>query len=137
MNQKQFLLLLCFFYSAVVSSQSFDANIANIPDTLCVNAYSVVRDYVIEMNQSSTRVAEYKVRRVVTILNKKGQDAAIFSAYTDQFQSLTRFAGRIYNSAGVELFKLKSKDLKETQYSSMLGSDTKTRYYLSFYKIAS
>ena len=47
MNQKQFLLLLCFFYSAVVSSQSFDANIANIPDTLRVNAYSVVRDYVI------------------------------------------------------------------------------------------
>ena len=133
MNQKQFLLLLCFFYSAVVSSQSFDANIANIPDTLRVNAYSVVRDYVIEMNQSSTRVAEYKVRRVVTILNKKGQDAAIFSAYTDQFQSLTRFAGRIYNSAGVELFKLKSKDLKETQYSSMLGSDTKTRYYVCEY----
>ena len=73
---------------------------SDIADSLKREAYSVVRDYQATVTASSKKSMTTHYRRVVTILNKKGDDHALWNCTTDDFSQLTSFSGKIYDEQG-------------------------------------
>ena len=100
-----------------------------IADSLKENAYSVVRLNEHEFTYLSDISGEEKETLVVTILNSKGEDAANFVCYTDPFHELKDFSGYIYDTNGKLIRKIKQSDLKFTEFSPNLASDSRYYYY--------
>ena len=73
--------------------------------------YSVIHEYDASFVQSSPASGTYRLRTRVEVKDRKGLDAAVFTAYTDSFRSLTSFSGRI-EAAGKTLKKLKMSDIE-------------------------
>jgi hypothetical protein len=91
-------------------------------------AYSVVRDYKAVVTASSQKSMIVHYHRVVTILNKKGEDHALWNCTTDDFSQLTSFSGKIYDEQGKVRQKLKRSDVHTSQYSEHLATDNQKNY---------
>lgn len=113
--------------SAVASAQTAWTT-ANIADSLKKDAYSVVRDYKVEVTATSPMQMTTRYHKVVTILNKKGDDHAQWSYPTSSFTQITSFSGKIYNENGSVRTKLKRGDIHTSQLSEHLASDNQHNY---------
>ena len=101
---------------------------SDIADSLKREAYSVVRDYKAVVTASSQKSMIVHYHRVVTILNKKGEDHALWNCTTDDFSQLTSFSGKIYDEQGKVRQKLKRSDVHTSQYSEHLATDNQKNY---------
>ena len=101
---------------------------SDIADSLKREAYSVVRDYKAVVTASSPKSMIVHYHRVVTILNKKGEDHALWNCTTDDFSQLTSFSGKIYDEQGKVKQKLKRSDVHTSQYSEHLVTDNQKNY---------
>ena len=101
---------------------------SDIADSLKREAYSVVRDYQATVTASSKKAMTVHYRRVVTILNKKGDDHAFWNCTTDDFSQLSSFSGKIYDEQGKVKQKLKRSDVHTSQYSQHLATDNQKNY---------
>ena len=59
----------------------------------------------------------------VTVLDEKGKEAAHFLCMCDQFSSLNKFSGEVYDRTGNLIRKIKKSELKMSEYSSGLTTD--------------
>ena len=108
-------ILLCSVAAFAVAQDVWRAS--DIADSLKREAYSVVRDYQATVTASSKKSMTTRYRRVVTILNKKGDDHALWNCTTDDFSQLTSFSGKIYDEQGRVKQKLKRSDVHTSQFS--------------------
>lgn len=127
---KYILLLSCFFVSATtVFADGFYPSFI-IPDSLKKDAYAVMREYSSEYVQTSKTNATQKVKKVVTILNSKGDGYANFIIGCDKFIELESFSAIIYDALGKEVKKIKKGDLIYSSISSgSLATDSYTMSY--------
>ena len=108
--------------SAVASAQTAWTT-ADIADSLKKDAFSVVRDYKVEVTAASPMQMTTHYHKVITILNKKGEEHAQWSYPTSSFTQITSFSGKIYNDNGSVRSKLKRSDIHTSQYSRDLATD--------------
>lgn len=113
--------------SAVADAQTAWTT-AEIADSLKKDAYSVVRDYKVEVTATSPMQMTTRYHKVITILNKKGDDHAQWSYPTSSFTQITSFSGKIYNENGSVRSKLKRSDIHTSQYSKEFASDNQHNY---------
>ncbi|NDV70349.1 DUF3857 domain-containing protein [Dysgonomonas sp. 25] len=126
---KKYLLLLIICVPSLVFSQRKYAA-GDIPDSLKVNAVSVVRDYSLSFVQTNANTGTYKLKRVLTILNKQGDRRAHFNITCDRFRELLKFSGTLRDAEGNIIKKIKRGDLKHSSFDSQsLASDDFALYY--------
>ena len=101
---------------------------SDIADSLKREAYSVVRDYQVTVTANSQKSLTTHYHKVLTILNKKGDNHALWSYPTDDFTQLSSFSGKIYDDQGKVRQKLKRSDVHTSQYSQHLATDNQHNY---------
>ncbi len=84
-----------------------------IPDNLKENANSVVRYQLIDINIISQKQMTIKKKKVVTVLNKRGQNNVDAIEYYDKSSKVISIEATIYNSFGKEIKKIKRKDFED------------------------
>ena len=107
------LILLALPFS--VNGQEYAAS--DIPSDLRENAFAVVRNHTAVFSQSDANNATYKVTRVITILDKKGDAYAHFDSYGDKFRNLSSFLGVVRDASGKVIKKIKKGDLEISSFS--------------------
>ena len=93
------------------------------------NSNSVIVEAQTEVICKSMTQSVERETRTVTILNKKGLDAAHFFCSCDMFRSLQKFSGELINASGQSVRKIKKSELLKSEYSSSLSTDDYLYYY--------
>jgi hypothetical protein len=102
-----------------------ELSVANIPDSLKKDAYTVVRCDDVCFDVKSIRSGSEKVRKIITVLHRNGEKDAFFFYPASSFDELKSFSGKLYDAQGKLLRKYKMSDLYSTEYSRELASDAK------------
>lgn len=114
MRKISFIILLLLFYVTALQAQT----------------YSIVEKAETEVLFNSHKDLVCKERRVVTVLNEKGREAANFyNSYNERISALGKFSGFVTNAAGKVIHKIKKSDLQRSEYSTELASDVFRYYY--------
>lgn len=125
---KKFVLVLGLIaISLRMGAQDYAVSL--IADSLKEKAYSVIRDYNVDVHISSLKQGKVTYRMVATVLKEEGKGAADFVYFSDMFRELDHFEGELYDAEGSKLFSIKKSDLKKTNLSDELASDEKTFFY--------
>lgn len=115
-KSRLFVLVLClssFLKAYCQDNVPPDAYIAaKIPDSLKMDANSVVRYNLEEYDVQGPGKAEYKSHSIVTILNEKGNhNAGISLSYSKKYSSIGSFEMRIYDADGKLIKKYHKSDM--------------------------
>lgn len=133
MKKKLRYNIFAFLSLLLLGTSSINANdylVSAIPDSLKEDAVSVVRECSTQFVQTDLNNATYKVRRVVTVLNDKGDAHGHFSTYTDNFREIRKFDGILRDGkTGKIIKKIKKGDLTESSISKHMATDSYTVYY--------
>ena len=107
------LSLLFVFTITAIFSQTSVLSSFTVPVDLKKNANAVFRDNRIEITIEAVDKMVVKKKRVVTVLNKKGNvDARIVEGYDDDTK-ITKLSAKIYDAFGNEIKKY-PKPIKNT-----------------------
>lgn len=125
------VVLFCWFFCniSLTAREKVTYPIWDIPDSLKENANVVVRTNSIDFNYKSPVLASEKRLMVITVLDRKGLDAAHFHAWGDKFKSMKSFRAVLYGALGDEIRKYNKKDLTQSSYSSELATDNVQYYF--------
>lgn len=106
-----------------------DLSVSTLPVTLITNADAVVRYDATNFEIESKDQAVSHHRKVVTVLNEKGEDnhSQLVVGY-DKFTKISNIEGAIYDQNGKLLKKLKSSDIKDYGYGSSSDMITDARW---------
>ena len=125
------VLFMAAFHFAVAQKTQTRFMAFSIPDSLTTNADAVVRLYDTEIELESQRKMIVKIKKAVTILNKKGNDNAELVFSYDKAKDIKKIDIYIYNSVGIEEKEVKNKEIKD--YSAADGfslfNDNRLKYY--------
>lgn len=102
-------LLVCIPFLS--SGENYDT--ALIPDSLLKNSNAIVRYDSISYKLIDQSKAEMSRFRVITILNKKGEDYASAFVYYDRNIKVNSFSGEIIDSTGKRIRKIKKEDITD------------------------
>ena len=123
------LLLVCLqayvigVYSQEIEKQEF-----------LEQANSIVQYDNTEVEYLSATHVVCKRKRVVTVLNENGKDAAnYYNTFCEKMSSLQKFSGVVTNASGKVIHKIKKNDLFRTEFSTDLATDV----YRYIYKYTS
>lgn len=118
-------LIILFLYSISANAQIFKTDktdiykASTIPEELITKqATAVMREY----NESYTYYAPdkgtSKVHYIITVLNKNGESWAECSIPYDKMNKISHFSGKMYDSEGKQVKKLKSSDINDVSMYS-------------------
>lgn len=132
MISKQFLLIF-FWFISLFSVNAQDESLLNsntIPLTLKINANAVVRSESIHIEIKDYDEMVYTNQRIVTILNKEGNNRLGAYQHYDKNTNIKKLDARIYNSQGEEIKKFREKDFLDVSAVSggTLYSDNRVKY---------
>ena len=114
-------LLLIFFVAN--ESKAAKYAVSNIPDSLKVNANAVIREQHTEFRLISPTRARLKERRVVTILDKRGEGLIDLKLGHDAFRTIRSVSGTLYDENG-----LKIRDLRKNEFNDQSSAASYTLY---------
>ncbi len=100
--------------------------VSEIPKSLLEGAHAVKRSESVVVEISDETQAVVRRKYACTILNPAGDDAAGFTEYYDRLHEIRSVEGKLYNAAGKEIRKLKSRDIKD--FSGVSQSDLMNDY---------
>ena len=120
-------LIVCSLVFA--SNERKDLSVTLIPESLTVEANSVVRNSIITFEYISPLKGIEKNIKEYTILRENGLRNAHFSVYGDKFRKLKKFSAIIYDKDGNELKRYKMSDVNSTEWTSELASDNLLYYF--------
>lgn len=128
--KRKISLLLLLILPVFGFSQKFEYATLLIPDSLKQNANAVVRLNQLDITISSQRKMKIYTKRVVTVLNEKGQSAIRAVEDYNKSTSITNIEATVYSSAGVLLKKIKRSDFKDQSAAdgSTIFSDNRYLY---------
>jgi transglutaminase-like putative cysteine protease len=104
---------IIFLFSTSLYSQKTEFSTLLIPDSLKQNANAVVRLDQIDIVISSQRKMNVKKKRVVTVLNEKGQGAIDAYENYDKRTIVESIQATVFDAFGNEIKKIKRKDFKD------------------------
>lgn len=127
---KKLLLSVTFFVAQLTLAQDLYHSVLNLPENLKTNAYAVVRLNDIQVNLDNPYKMSIQKHRIITVLNKYGNTYAKINVPYDNHSSVKSIKAIVYNAFGMEIKKVKSKDIKD--YSNSGGnmySDDRVKSY--------
>ena len=130
MNKSRFfILIVAIFSSATVYSQYFPVSL--IPDSLKNNAFLIVRDEIREVKMKSANSSVEKITKILTVLNKNGEDMADLSLLYDENSNVTINDIVYYDPNGKKLKSVKKSEISDAPaYGSyILFSDNRIKYF--------
>jgi hypothetical protein len=105
--------LIFLFFTSLLSAQKVEYSSLLIPDSLKQNANAVVRLNQLDIVISSQRKMDIKSKRVVTVLNEKGQNAIDAYENYDKRRNVVSIQATVFDAFGSEIKKIKRKDFKD------------------------
>lgn len=105
--------LIAFLFVTTISAQKTEYISSSIPDSLKQNANAVVRLDQIDILISSQRNMNIKQKRIVTVLNEKGQDAIDAYEYYNKKTTVENIQATVFDGFGNEIKKIKRKDFRD------------------------
>jgi len=122
-------LLICLLAFTGRAQQNYDASL--IPKELTSYATAVIRtsDESTEVKDLGTTV--YRLKKVVTVLNKNGDDHAEIVVWYNKSNVIKSIRGAIYNSFGKQTGKFSDKDFEDVSAASnaSLFEDSRIKRY--------
>ena len=120
-------IILFFLSTATISAQVLKLDktdiykAATIPNELLTKqANAVMREYNETYTYTASDKATSRIRYIVTILKKEGERWAECGVYYDKLRKIAHFSGKLYDSEGKFVKKLKSSDINDVA----IGSDS-------------
>ena len=125
------LLLLCILSNAFSQENIYSS--LTIPANLIQNANAVIRFNDVQINLKSSSEMQVLEKRIVTVLNKEGDDAINAYMHYDNNVNIKDLEAIVYNAAGNEIKKIKKikkKDFKDVSAvdGGTLYSDSRMKY---------
>jgi hypothetical protein len=111
--KSKYSCLAFLFFITLLSAQKTEYSSLLIPDSLKQNANAVVRLNQIDIVISSQRNMKINKKRVVTILNEKGQSSIDAFENYDKRRSVENIQATVYDAFGNEIKKIKRKDFRD------------------------
>lgn len=105
--------LVFLIFTSFLSAQKTEYSSLLIPDSLKQNANAVVRLNQIDIVISSQRNMKINKKRVVTILNEKGQSSIDAQENYDKRRSVESIQATVFDAFGNEIKKIKRKDFRD------------------------
>lgn len=123
-----FLLFFCFGFE--VCAQTL-YTVASIPKELLPYASGVVRNENISTDIKGVDNVIYNVKRVITILNKNGDDEAEMAIYYDKGNSIKDVRGSVYDEFGKQVSKFTGSNFQDESAVSdvSLFEDSRVKHY--------
>ncbi len=105
--------------------------VSEIPANLTDNAHSVIREYYRHLEVKSVNTSTEKVKIVITIFDKLGEESSILALSYDKNSSITINKIVYYDANGEKLKSAKSTEIQDHPYSSNseLFSDGRIKYF--------
>lgn len=128
---KKFYVLLCLLISGgALWGQEIDYSSQSISDLLKENANAVVRLDRMEITIKGLKEVNFRYKRVVTVLNKRGREAVNAYRYYDDEYHINNIRAVVYNGVGQEIKTFKERDFKDRSMvpSGTLYSDSRIKY---------
>ncbi|WP_303318371.1 DUF3857 domain-containing protein [Flavivirga abyssicola] len=127
---KKIMSILILLITLSVTSQENLYQSLILPENLIKNANAVLRKDDTQIEISSVKKLIHKYRRVVTILNKKGDDYLKAFVHYDNEINIKRLNAFVYNKLGQEIKKFKKNDFKDVAAVSSfsLYEDSRVKY---------
>lgn len=113
MKKTTFLLIAFFLATINAMADSGEYAVSAIPAILLKNADAVLRMEELRFEVINTREAVKNYHYVITILNENGDKWSEFADYYDKLREISSVQGYLYDAAGKELKKMKTKDLED------------------------
>jgi len=123
------IVFILIFSSLIASAQLWTAS--SIPDSLKENAHCVIREYIRELELKSVNGGVERTRKVITILDKEGENQAYFGISYDKNSSVIIKQILIYDSSGKQIKKVKPSEITDSPSFSnySLYSDDRVKFY--------
>jgi hypothetical protein len=131
--QKQILIILALVLRSMIFFAQdilrYDTEL--IGDSLLLNANAVSREEQLTFTYQSKSLNTLKYRHVITVLNKNGDNDAVFQQFYDKFRKFSWFKGSIYDEDGKLIRQIKTSEIKDASGSAgyPLFSDIRYKYY--------
>ncbi len=122
-------LIAAVFSSTTVYSQYFPVSL--IPDSLKNNAFLIIRDEVREVKMKSENSSVEKIVKILTVLNKTGEDMAYLSLLYDKNSSIKVNDIIYYDLNGKKIKSVKQSEITDSPAygSSLLFSDNRIKHF--------
>ena len=127
MKYIQAIAILCFV--VFVARPANPLAVSAIADSLKTGASSVVRTDKTEIKVSSLEKGTEAHTRVVTVLDEQGTGDGWFGCVCDKYSGLKRFKATVYDKDGNKIREIGKSELKTTEYSPYLASDSYAYFY--------
>lgn len=106
------MLVVALLFS-LLSQAGTGYEAALIPDILKKNANVVKRLEEVRFEVMSLTETVYTRKYALTILNEEGRDYAQLVLFYDKLQKVRHIEGALYNAGGVEIKRMKAKDVRD------------------------
>ncbi len=115
--------LLAFSQTELYSSFTISKDLAN-------QANAVIRSNDININLKSSNEMLVVQKRIITVLNKNGNDAVDAYVYYDDAIKIKALEALVYNASGSQIKKIKKNDFKDVSAvnGGTLYSDSRVKY---------
>jgi Domain of Unknown Function with PDB structure (DUF3857) len=112
-----------------IKAQDYSATL--IPDSLKINAHCVIREDNQEMELRNINSGSEKIRRVITILDKEGENLAYLAVPYDKNSTVNIKQVVLFDSNGKKIKTVKQSDITDSPAysSSELFSESRIKYY--------
>ncbi|GGK11389.1 hypothetical protein GCM10007962_02030 [Yeosuana aromativorans] len=130
MNIKNTFSILLLFLSLAVFSQDSLYLTSTIPEDLKKNANTVIRLHDIDISLNSSSDMSIKERRIVTVLNKEGNDNVDAYVHYDNNVKIVALEALVFNKFGALIKKVRKKDFRDVSAvdGGTLYSDSRVKY---------
>lgn len=108
-----FIILCCFIAASTLANaqQNYDAGL--ISKDLLPYAGSVVRNEEVSIEVKDLDNAVYHIKKVITVLNKNGDDDAHIVIYHDKAEIIKNIKGLVYDESGKQIGKFSESNFED------------------------
>ncbi len=126
---KLFVFGVLFQANNKVYSQQYAAEL--IPKSLKSRATAVLRDEVIDIDMKNESNISHQITRVITVLNKSGDQYGDLTLFYDKSKSIKDIKGQIYDEFGKQIGKFTTKDFKDYSATDQVSmfDDIRVKHY--------
>lgn len=125
-NRKYIVFILLLLTVSGFTQNKYSVSL--IPDSLKIHADAVIRFSQTDLNIRNNEDATYKIKKIVTILNKSGENHAYITAFYDKLIKFVSLKGKYYDKDGFLVDVVKKKDIKDISNYEGLYSDNRLKY---------
>ncbi|MGK0255206.1 MAG: hypothetical protein ACI9OE_002730 [Mariniflexile sp.] len=130
MNIKSLVSIFLLFTTTSIFSQERLYTGFTIPENLKQNANAVIRSQQVEISLKSSSEMIIVVKRIMTVLNKEGNDNINAYVHYDNNVKIKELEVLVFNNLGSEIKKIKKNDFKDVSAvdGGTLYSDSRIKY---------